>query len=143
MAKEPFQEHTLQSEAAFVDPLQIHDLSGMMDASGTLKVANPGGRWTVLRIGHVNSGQRNGPAPPEATGWECNKFDVKGARMQFSNYVGMLQEGPLGGSADGMLMDSWECRTQTWTATMESDFARERGYSLREWMPALLSSSAR
>ena len=138
VAKEPFQEHTLQSEAAFVDPLQIHDLSGMMDASGTLKVANPGGRWTVLRIGHVNSGQRNGPAPPEATGWECNKFDVKGARMQFSNYVGMLQDGPLGGSADGMLMDSWECRTQTWTATMESDFARERGYSLREWMPALL-----
>ena len=36
----------------------------------------PNGKWTILRIGHVNAGQKNGPAPPEGTGWECDKLSV-------------------------------------------------------------------
>ncbi len=138
VAKEPFQEHTEQDPAAFVNPADIHDFTSRMDADGTLRAVCPGGKWTVLRIGHVNFGMRNSPAPPEATGWECNKLDPRGARTQFTNYVGMLQDGPLGGSADGMLMDSWECKTQTWTGTMEEDFERETGYSLRSYLPALM-----
>ena len=138
IAKEPFQQHTEQDPRAFIDPSQIVDLTAMMDEDGTLRVTNPGGKWTVLRIGHVNFGQRNSPAPPEATGWECNKLDPRGAEKQFSSYVGMLQDGPLGGKAGGMLMDSWECRTQTWTGSMEQDFASAAGYSLRNWLPALM-----
>lgn len=137
-AKEPFQEHTEQNPAAFVDPSRIVDLTEMTDAEGVLRVKNPGGRWTVLRIGHVNFGMRNGPAPAEATGWECNKLDTRGARKQFTNYVGKLQDGPLGGKAGGMLMDSWECKTQTWTETMERDFSGEAGYDLRPYLPALM-----
>jgi len=34
-------------------------------------------------------------------------------------------------------MDSWECGMQTWTAEMDKEFMRLRGYPLRPWLPAL------
>ena len=143
IAKEPYQQHTEQNPLAFVRTRDIIDITDRMDASGKLdwtapEGSCPEGSWTVLRIGHVNPGRRNSPAPPEATGWECSKFDPRGAEVQFANYVGMLQDGPLGGRAGGMLMDSWECHTQTWTDSMEEDFSRSAGYSLRERVPALM-----
>jgi hypothetical protein len=36
-----------------------------------------------------------------------------------------------------MLIDSWECYTQTWTRDMEKEFTKRRGYLLRHWLPAL------
>lgn len=136
-AKESGQEHTEQDPSAFLRPEDILDLSDDLRPQGDLEWDFPEGRWTLLRIGHVNAGRRNSPAPPEATGWECNKLDPRGAEVQFSHYVGVLQEGPLAGRADGMLMDSWECQTQTWTETMERDFLGAAGYDLRAWLPAL------
>ena len=143
IAKEPFQQHTDQDPLAFIKVKDIVDITDRMDPKGNLDWTAPAGdfpegKWTVLRIGHVNNGRRNAPAPPEATGWECSKFDPRGAEIQFSNYVGMLQDGPLGGRAGGMLMDSWECRTQTWNYTMEEDFRAAAGYSLTERLPALM-----
>ena len=81
---------------------------------------------------------KNAPAPPEATGWECNKFDVLGAEKHFQGYVGRLHEGPLQGLLDGMLLDSWECETQTWTQNMEQEFLDMSGYELKRWIPALM-----
>ena len=143
IAKEPDQEHTEQNPLAFVKTRDILDITDKMAPDGSLDWTAPEGnfpegKWTVLRIGHVNFGRRNSPAPPEATGWECSKFDPKGAEIQFANYVGMLQDGPLEGRANGMLMDSWECKTQTWTWTMEQDFRDAAGYSLAERLPALM-----
>ena len=138
-AKEKYQEFTRQSREAFVQMADIQDLTGLMDADGNLNWTAPAGKgaWTVLRFGHVNSGYRNAPAPAEATGWECNKLDPRGAQVQFANYVGRLQDGPLQGRASGMLMDSWECYNQTWTGRMEEEFRSRKGYALRQWMPAL------
>lgn len=138
IAKEPFQEHTGQDPEAFIKSSEIVDLTQFMDPSGVFRWDAPSGGWTVLRIGHVNFGAKNSPAPPEATGWECDKLDPRGAEKQFEGYVGMLQDGPLGGRASGMLMDSWECRTQTWTPAMEEDFGKAAGYSLRIHLPALM-----
>lgn len=143
IAKESAQEHTDQNPLAFIRSGDILDLTDRMDATGRLDWTAPEGKlpeggWTILRVGHVNAGRKNNPAPPEATGWECSKFDPRGAEIQFANYVGMLQDGPLGGRAAGMLMDSWECMTQTWTASMEEDFRKTVGYSLAERLPALM-----
>ncbi len=136
-AKELRQEHTKQDPHAFVRAADILDLSAFVK-QGELDWEAPEGAWTVLRVGHVNAGRRNSPAPPEATGWECNKLDPHGAEVQFSHYVGALQDGPLDGRADGMLMDSWECQTQTWTAAMEDEFGAAAGYALRSFIPALM-----
>ena len=111
-----------------------------MDAQGNLKWKAPKGKWTVLRIGHVNTGRRNSPAPPEGTGWECNKLSVEGSSAQFAGYIGRLsgENGPLaGGLLNGLLMDSWECYTQTWTAGLDKEFEQITSYPLKKWIPAL------
>ena len=138
-AKETYQDRTRQSREAFVNTKEIKDLTTLLQADGTLSWTAPEGKgtWTILRFGHVNSGYRNSPAPAEATGWECNKLDPRGAEVQFANYVGRLQDGPLQGLGSGMLMDSWECYNQTWTGRMEEEFARRTGLELRHYMPAL------
>ncbi|HWQ93873.1 MAG TPA: glycosyl hydrolase, partial [Clostridia bacterium] len=132
--------HPAQEKAAWVDSEQIVDLTRSVNAQGRLTWNAPQGRWTVLRWGHVNSGKRNGPAPPEATGWECDKLSPIGAETHFAGYIGKLSEknGPVGnGRLQGLLLDSWECETQTWTPGMDRQFAKLRGYPLLSWMPAL------
>ncbi|MGO3194800.1 MAG: glycosyl hydrolase [Sphingobacterium sp.] len=129
-----------QSDAAFVSPEQVLDISSSMDDQGSLKWTAPKGNWTILRIGHVNTGARNSPAPPEGTGWEANKLSKLGANAHFAGYIGRLvgQNGPLAdGLLNGMLIDSWECHTQTWTSDMEAEFNRVASYKLRKWLPAM------
>ena len=129
-----------QSNQAWLDPARLADLTTKLDASGNLHWKVPSGNWTILRWGHVNTGTRNGPAPPEGTGWECNKLATTGADAHFAGYIGRIAStgGPGGGGLlKGMLMDSWECGVQTWTAEMDKEFVRLRGYPLRPWLPAL------
>ncbi|WP_029901929.1 glycosyl hydrolase [Prevotella sp. 10(H)] len=129
-----------QSPKAFISPEQIVDLTAMMDKDGNLKWTAPTGNWTVLRIGHVNTGEKNGPAPAEGKGWECNKLSKSGPKAQFDGYIGRLigKDGPLAnGQLEGMLIDSWECYTQTWTDEMEAEFKRVANYQLRKWLPAV------
>jgi hypothetical protein len=131
-------EHPQQSPETFVNQNKIQDISTAMNAQGQLKWEAPQGKWTILRIGHVNTGQRNAPAPPEGTGWECDKLSESGANAHFAGYIGRLANGALaGGLLNGMLLDSWECKTQTWTPEMEAEFARNAGYPLRQWLPAV------
>lgn len=129
----------IQSKDAFLSKNQIYDITDSMDEQGYLDWKAPQkGKWTILRIGHVNTGMKNGPAPPEGTGWECDKLSESGPDVQFANYIGRLSEGPLqNGLLNGMLLDSWECKTQTWTNNMESEFLRVTGYPLRQWLPAV------
>jgi len=100
----------------------------------------PAGDWIVLRVGHVNSGIRNHPAPPEATGWECDKLSTRGADVHYAGYVGRLTRkgGPLAdGRLAGLLMDSWECEAQNWTEGLDAVFLEKWGYGLDTWWPAL------
>lgn len=126
-----------QDAAAYVNPSSVMDLSGYMDAAGTLRWEAPEGEWTILRIGHVNTGMKNGPAPAEAVGFECDKLSVNGPDRHFDAFIGRMVDGPVKGLAGSMLMDSWECRCQTWTADMEAMFGDINGYALRSWLPAL------
>lgn len=129
-----------QDKKAFIASNRIMDISDKMDAQGNLNWSAPSGKWTILRIGHVNTGRRNSPAPPEGTGWECNKLSPKGPNAQFAGYIGRLigQDGVLkNGLLNGMLLDSWECYTQTWTQGMEDEFNRVANYPLKNWLPAV------
>lgn len=106
---------------------------------GTIGSAYERGAGSVtLVFGHVNMKRRNGPAPLEATGWECDKLDPEGYKVVFDNYLGRLVDGPLaGGKLKGMVVDSWECGCQTWTARMEEYFQKKNGYALRQHLPTL------
>lgn len=130
-------EHPDQTESAFIKKGSVLDITEFMSADGTLRWKAPEGKWTVLRVGHVNSGRRNAPAPEEATGWECDKLSGTGADIHFDGYIRKLVEGPAKGVINSMLLDSWECNEQTWTPAMEEEFKGVNGYALREWIPAL------
>ena len=130
----------VRSADCYVKLSDIRDVSAAMTPDGRFDagVLSPG-RWTVLRIGHVNAGRRNGPAPAEGTGWECDKLSTAGAAAHFAGYIGRLTDGPLAdGMLDGLLLDSWECGTQTWTDRMEQEFDSIAGYPLRRMLPAVL-----
>ena len=134
----PISQSSLQEdEGTFIHRGAIQDISDRMDASGRLRWTAPQGSWTILRIGHVNTGRQNGPAPKEATGWEVNKLDTAFVTFQFNSYIGRLADGPLKGLLNNMLMDSWECASQTWTRYMKEEFLSRRHYDLTTWLPAI------
>ncbi len=129
----------IQSEQAYIDSKKIMDVTAHMDSTGHFRWKAPyAGDWTIMRLGHVNAGRKNGPAPPSGTGWECDKFSDEGAEAQFAGYIGHLSSDALNnGKLNGLLLDSWECRVQTWTKKMEKEFSEHNGYDLRQWLPAI------
>ena len=128
-----------QSESAWVKSAEVRDVSTFMKPDGTFAWDAPAGKWAVIRVGHVNTMRRNGPAPKEGTGFECDKLSTKGADVQFNNYIGRLsgEGGPVKGKMARMLMDSWECSRQTWTPGLDKVFRERLGYDLLTWMPAI------
>lgn len=134
------EDYPIQNSQTWIDSDNIVELSDKMDSTGLLNWSIPEGNWTVLRVGHVNTGQKNGPAPLEATGWESNKLSVDGIRANFDGYIGRLinDNGVLkDGLLDGILLDSWECRTQTWTDGLDEIFDTKWDYRLLSKIPAL------
>ena len=130
-------ENMNEDGSRFVKRADIVNLTDRMHPDGRLRWTAPEGQWTILRIGHVNTGRKNGPAPKEATGWEVNKLDSAYVTYQFNSYIGRLADGPLKGLVNNMLMDSWECSSQTWTRFMQHEFLSRRHYDLLTWMPAI------
>ena len=130
----------IQSPSAYLAGNQIIDITSFMTPDGKLAWEAPSDKaWTILRFGHVNEGRQNKPAPPAGTGWECDKLSTEGPEAHFAGYIGRLTNGALqGGMLNGMLLDSWECYSQTWTSKMESEFSERSGYELRTWLPALM-----
>jgi hypothetical protein len=45
---------------------KVVDLTAKMTKGGRLDWDVPAGKWSVLRMGYSLTGQKNGPAPPEA-----------------------------------------------------------------------------
>ncbi|MBQ9432287.1 MAG: hypothetical protein IJU44_12135 [Kiritimatiellae bacterium] len=128
-----------QNCSSWISSSTVTNLTGCMNADGSLEWDAPSGEWVVLRVGHVNTGAKNGPAPAEGTGFECDKLSEKGADAQFAGYVGRLtaKGGALNKKLDSMLMDSWECRRQTWTEGFDKEFFKRCGYDVFTYMPAL------
>ena len=121
--------------------LETVDLSGMMDADGTLTWKVPAGRWRIYRFGASLTGKQNHPAPPEATGLEVDKLDEAAWMDYFRKYMDMYKE-----AAGGMvgqrgiqyiLTDSYEAEQMTWTPRMAEEFRERRGYDLIPWLPVL------
>lgn len=119
---------------------QIVDLSGKMDANGTLKWDVPPGRWTVIRFGHTSSGKENHPAPKESMGLECDKLSKKAIEVQFDGLVGKLlqDQAAIGTKALKMThIDSWEVGSQNWTLDFREQFLNRRRYDPVPYLPIL------
>lgn len=107
---------------------------------GVLDWNAPEGRWRIYRFGYTIRGRRNNPASPEATGLEIDKLDPEVTSRYYHTYFDMMNDasgGALGKRISHLMVDSFEAGCQTWTAGMEDEFEKRRGYALRPWLPAL------
>jgi hypothetical protein len=118
----------------------IINLTTALKPDGSLTWNVPEGHWTILRIGYTPTGITNHPAPPEATGLECDKLSPEGLD---ASWKGMMQPildrlGPLGGTvlAD-CLIDSYETGGQNWTPRMTAEFKQRRGYDPTPFLPVM------
>ena len=116
------------------------DLTAKMSADGRLDWDVPAGKWMVLRMGYSLTSQKNGPAPPEATGYEVDKLSRKHIASYYDAYLAPVTEamGPLlGKSLQYLLVDSWEAGMQNWSEEILGEFATRRGYDPRPFLPVL------
>jgi hypothetical protein len=125
-----------------VNTNDIIDLTGKLNADGTLNWTAPAGEWKVVRFGYSLLGINNHPASPEATGLEVDKLDPVAVKNYFNNYLDQYKSatGGLMGSKGGlqfMVTDSWEAGAQNWTANLPAEFQKRRGYSVISWLPVL------
>jgi alpha-L-rhamnosidase len=128
--------------SAAVPAAKMIDLTGKMQADGTLAWTPPAGRWKVLRFGYSLTGKENHPATPEATGLEVDKLDRNHVKAYLDAYLGKY-ENAVGAQRLGakgiraLLVDSIEVGPQNWTESLPAEFRRRRGYDITPWMPAL------
>lgn len=125
-----------------IAPENIIDLSGKLNADGTLNWTPPSGNWKIVRFGFSLLGITNHPASPEATGLEVDKLDPVAIKAYFENYLDQYKSatGGLMGDKGGLqyiVTDSWEAGAQNWSQNLPAEFLKRRGYSLVLWMPAL------
>ena len=117
----------------------VLDISGFCTGD-SLRWDAPEGRWRIFRFGWNLTGKRNGPASPEATGLEVDKFDAEAVARYYSDYLALYDDasgGRVGNIIKYIMLDSYEAKCQTWTAAMPEEFLARRGYSLLPWLPAI------
>ncbi len=124
---------------------EVIDITSKMSADGTLNWKPAEGNWTVIRFGYTTTGAVNSPATAAGTGLECDKMDTAALNLHFKNFPAKLIEkaGSFAGNTfKFMLIDSWECGYQNWTAGMLKEFEERRGYSLMSYIPVLCGETS-
>ncbi len=123
---------------------EVIDITSKMAADGTLNWKPSEGSWTIIRFGYTTTGALNGPATKAGTGLECDKMDSAALDLHFKNFPSKLIEKAgsyAGNTFKFMLIDSWECGYQNWTAKLPQEFEKLRGYSLINFIPVLCGES--
>ena len=129
------------SGAEVIDPAKMLDISKDVDAAGKLTWTPPPGNWTILRLGHTPTGAGTKHGRPENLGLECDKLSAAATTVQYAHYVDVLRrevQRVPGAKLIGINMDSAEHGSQNWTPDFEAQFARRRGYSMHQYLPAMM-----
>ena len=118
----------------------VIDLTKSMAGDGRLTWDVPAGKWSILRIGYRPTGAINAPAPPEATGLECDKLSKEGMDAAWAGMMAPVLKAvgaPAGRSLRNALIDSYERGYQNWTHDFPRKFAERRGYDITPYLPVI------
>jgi hypothetical protein len=125
-------------KATVIDGSKVIDISNKMTADGTLNWDVPAGNWIILRTGMTPTGTKNGPASPEATGYEVDKMSKEHTEMHFYGHMGeILKRIP---EADRkcfkvVVQDSYETGGQNFTDGFLDQFKQKYGYDPLSYLP--------
>ncbi len=126
--------------SAVIKKDEILNLTSKMKPDGSLDWDAPTGNWTIMRFGYSLTGSKNGPAMPDATGFEVDKLSKKHLNSyltQWSNPIAEAIGKNFGKSMKYYLVDSYEADAQNWTDDMIAEFKTRRGYDPIPFLPAL------
>ena len=112
----------------------VRDVSRYLDrATDTFAWPDaPAGKWRIFRVGYV----------PKVFGWmgcyidHMSKaaFDAHWARVMTPLLAALAPDERA--ALKGVMCDSWEAGTVSWTDTFAEEFRRRRGYDILPWLPA-------
>lgn len=126
------------AKAEIMQPSQVIDITQQMASDGTLSWKAPKGKWVIMRLAMLPTGQTNAPAPKEGTGLETDKMSKKHIKQHFDNYIGqILKRIPAQDRKTFRLVveDSYETGGQNWTDEMLSDFKQAYHYDPTPFLP--------
>lgn len=118
----------------------IINLSDKLNDDGVLTCKLPKGNWDIIYFGMVTTGKKNHPAPPEATGLECDKMSKAHVRHHFDSMFGKLIKDMTKeekSAFKGITIDSYEVGAQNWTDGFAQEFARRNGYNPISLLPVM------
>lgn len=121
-----------------LNPGDIHLIDQLPDEDGLLTCTLPEGSWTVLSLGMTSTGKTNIPAPPEATGLECDKLSRKHTRRHLESMItpAFAQLSKEQRSViKTIVADSYEAGTQNWTDDFEAILQQRLGYDPLPFLP--------
>ncbi len=133
--------YPVDAEGRIADPAQVRLLQDRMDADGRLSCDLPAGRWVILRAAVANFGQRLWLPSARSQGLTMDHFSREATRHHFRTVMDRLEArtGPLKDTAlERLYLASYEANAGVnWTPGFEEAFARENGYRLEPFLPAL------
>ena len=121
-----------------IQPDEIIRIKQTVDADGRLSCTLPEGQWTVLYFGMTSTGKTNIPAPPEATGLECDKLNKAAVRHHLNSMFMPLFAGMSPterGALKGLTADSYEASAQNWTDDFDKILEKRHGYDPIPFLP--------
>ncbi|MCH7226201.1 glycosyl hydrolase [Haloferula sp. A504] len=117
---------------------EVHLIDERPDAEGRLTCTLPEGSWTVLCFGMTSTGKTNIPAPPEATGLECDKLSKEHTRHHLESMFTPIfaklsaEERSV---IKTIVADSYEAGTQNWTDDFDQILEQRIGYDPIRFLP--------
>ena len=115
------QQADVDSQTLVVDPSKVINLSDFLSSDGVLNWDVPEGKWIIQRSGMTPTGIKNGPASPEATGYEVDKMSKKHVETHFYGHIGeLLERVPENDrkSLKVVVLDSYEKGAQNFTCLL-------------------------
>lgn len=132
------QQAVVDNKALLVDPSKVIDISSYLSTDGILNWDVPEGEWIIQRSGMTPTGIKNGPASPEATGYEVDKMSKKHVETHFYGHIGeLLERIPEADrkSLKVVVLDSYEKGSQNFTDSFLEEFEEVYGYDPLPYLP--------
>ena len=132
------QQAVVDNKALLVDPSKVIDITSYLSTDGILNWDVPEGEWIIQRSGMTPTGIKNGPASPEATGYEVDKMSKKHVETHFYGHIGeLLERIPEADrkSLKVVVLDSYEKGSQNFTDSFLEEFEEVYGYDPLPYLP--------
>ena len=127
------------------DPAKAVVLRGKVAPDGTLDWSVPPGTWAIYRFCTAPTGTKNGPANPEATGYEADKMSEKNIARHVDEYLGKIVSRIPPEHRKAVrhcVLDSYEQGGQNYTDDFAAKFKASFGYDPKPYLPVLAGMPA-